>query len=545
MRRRTFLTGAGLALSGGASAYVWQTLRTYPSEVVHPGRQVGHLARDHAAHTRPFGAPHYTADVAIVGSGAAALACAWMLERHGMKRWVMLRGPQPDGNLASLQWPGQEEPLQAPGAAHYLPLPSPESTHVRDLLADLGVLEGDPRALAPPYDERALVHAPEERLWFAGEWREGLLPTEAVDAREAVEHARFFARIDAYRTGRGADGRRMFTVPLALASEDPGARALDAISFANWLDREQLTSPTLRAYLDYTCRDDFGAGAAQVSAWAGLHYFCARNGHAANAHPGAVLTWPGGLGELAQRIKHRLQLDRASSRALDLTALRVLDDDLGVSIVATTTGNAPPVHVRAQRVVLACPLHIGVRIAPMVDAIVPQAERPQTASWLVGNFLLNGFPRERPGVPLAWDNVIHASAGLGYVVSTHQWLRQARPAQTIFTSYRALATHTPDEARDWLDRAPPNELLDAAVHDLRTAYGWRFDAMVKRAQVRALAHAMAIPTPGFLSRPGIAALRQLDGRVLYAHADLSGLSVFEEAAWWGTEAARRLLASQP
>ena len=54
-------------------------------------------------------------------------------------------------------------------------------------------------------------------------------------------------------------------------------------------------------------------------------------------------------------------------------------------------------------------------------------------------------------------------------------------------------------------------------------------------------HAMAIPTPGFLSRPGIARLRESAGPIHYAHADLSGYSVFEEAAWWGDRAARRIL----
>ena len=38
------------------------------------------------------------------------------------------------------------------------------------------------------------------------------------------------------------------------------------------------TDPQLRWYLDYCCRDDYGAGMAQVSAWAGIHYFASRHG---------------------------------------------------------------------------------------------------------------------------------------------------------------------------------------------------------------------------------------------------------------------------
>lgn len=55
-------------------------------------------------------------------------------------------------------------------------------------------------------------------------------------------------------------------------------------------------------------------------------------------------------------------------------------------------------------------------------------------------------------------------------------------------------------------------------------------------------HAMATPDVGFLSRPGLLALREADGPVVFAHADLSGLSLFEEASYWGMRAARRVLA---
>ena len=42
-------------------------------------------------------------------------------------------------------------------------------------------------------------------------------------------------------------------------------------------------------------------------------------------------------------------------------------------------------------------------------------------------------------------------------------------------------------------------------------------------------HAMRIPTPGTRGDPALAALRQMHGRLAFAHAELSGYSVFEEA----------------
>jgi hypothetical protein len=35
--------------------------------------------------------------------------------------------------------------------------------------------------------------------------------------------------------------------------------------------------------------------------------------------------------------------------------------------------------------------------------------------------------------------------------------------------------------------------------------------------------------------------RAADGPILFAHADLSGFSVFEEASWWGYRAAMHAL----
>jgi hypothetical protein len=57
-----------------------------------------------------------------------------------------------------------------------------------------------------------------------------------------------------------------------------------------------------------------------------------------------------------------------------------------------------------------------------------------------------------------------------------------------------------------------------------------------------MGHAMIRPTPGFLSSPARAALVASPGPVFYAHSDLSGLSLFEEAQHLGIAAAEKVLA---
>lgn len=533
MLRRDFLKLSALAgLAGCSGPLPWQAP---PVRVHRPGMAAGHRVREGL----PLPDPARTrqCEVAILGSGVAGLFAAWRLAQQGFRDVCVLAGPEPFGNAAGAMLGG----LPCPTGAHYLPLPSQESAHVREMLAEFGILRGDPSSLRPEYDERALVHEPEERLFIAGAWQEGLLPQRGLSAAERQQLQAFLAELARFRQARGRDGLRAFAMPLALSSRDPEYRMLDGESFARWLERHGFTAPALRWYVDYCCRDDYGADSTRVSAWAGLHYFASRGGLAANAEEGAVLTWPDGLQTLAGRLK----AGAGAQTWLEGTALRVRERGRGVEVLCWDDARREAYAINAKRVVVAMPLHVAAHVVEGLRDFGFDRTRdlPASASWLVGNFLLRRFPQEAdPHTPLAWDNVVYRGAGLGWVVATHQWIRQARPAQTVFSAYHALDAGDPQARRAWLASAPPGELLALAGADLLAAYGPDFMAQVEQVDICLRGHAMAIPAPGFLSRPGIEALRAADQRILFAHADLSGLSVFEEAAWWGEQAARRILA---
>ncbi len=564
MDRRRFLIAAtatgGAALAGcdrlsaeSARFLAGVGLREPTPTVLRPGMTEGHALRDAGRWPEPDG--EVKTDVAILGSGAAGLSAAWQLARAGLRDFVVVDGPEFGGNAAS----GAFGDLPFPRGAHYLPLPSAESAHMREMLADLGIIESDPFSARPRFDERALVHAPEERLFFQGRWQDGLLPTEGIDDAEAAQHARFLARVEQLRQARGNDGRKVFAIPLAMASRDPSWTALDAQTFQQWLLAEGFTSPTLHWYADYCCRDDYGAGHDAISAWAGLHYFASRGGHAQNATDGAVLTWPDGLHGIVTRLSARI--GATTGRPGNSTggwrragmALRIEETGGGVEVLCAhppgAAGTMPRTwRLRARRVICAMPLHVAARIAPVRrHGFDPARDLPPHASWLVSSFGLRGFPPEAPGVPLAWDNVVYGARGLGYVVATHQWIRQAKPANTVFTAYCPLDAaaigkqQSPTDVRRWLAQAAPAELMDYASTDLRQVYGRAFWRHADRVEITARGHAMASPRPGFLFNAGARALREADGPILFAHADLSGLSVFEEAAWWGTRAALRIV----
>jgi hypothetical protein len=534
MERRRFLqtglgAGAALALPGCRQL----SHLGIPLTVLRPGMAEGHRLRDGAPQPAP--AREIRTGIVILGSGVAGLTAAWRLAKEGVDDFLLVNGPEPDGNAAGGRFDSPSGTLAYPRGAHYLPLPSPESTTVRELLAELGVIEANPFSTRPRFAETALVHAPDERLFFDGAWRDGLLPTDHVGADEAAQHRRFLAETGRLTHSRGSDGRRIFCVPLVQSSSDPAWRALDATPFRYWLSANGYTSPSLHAYLDYVCRDEYGAGPERVSAWAGLHYFASRGGQAENAADGALLTWPDGLAFLARGLRHRVP----ATRQMAGHALRINETGRGVDVLGIDA--AGPFVIHARKAICAMPLHVAAHLVPNIRnyGFDPALHLPPQAPWLVASFLLDGFPPEPADQPLAWDNVIHGSRGLGWVVATHQLIRAARPAHTVFTAYRALADRSPTEARRWLESASADELFTQASVDLQGRYGklelWR---RTRAIEITVRAHGMASPVCGSLANPGLAALRETDGRLLFAHSDLSGYSVFEEASWWGDRAAR-------
>jgi glycine/D-amino acid oxidase-like deaminating enzyme len=533
MRRRDFVLAAAAVAGGGAYAF-WNQQRIAAS-VLYPGRDQGHWLRDAASIPEPT--ESIETEVLIAGSGIAGLTAGWQLAKRGVRDVLTIPGPELHGNAAS----GQDGGLMFPTGAHYLPLPSAESWHMREMLSDFGIIQGDPFGEKPTYDERYLVHGPADRVLFRGAWQEGYLPSDDISPAEGEDHRRFFAIVDAYTAARGSDGRRAFVVPLEASSMDSRFRALDGMTFKAWLDGQGLHAPTLRWYLDYCCRDDYGRHDDEISAWAGLHYFCSRDSLAANAERGAVLTWPEGLDAVARHLEGAAGAAHRIPQS-SVARLRAVDGGVEAICVSNNNGTWRSFRVKARQAVAAMPLYVLQHV--LVDSarygFVPTRDLPTYAPWMVSNFIMRAFPEERPGAPLSWDNVVYEEPGLGYVVSTHQEIRLSRPERTVFTAYHALSDLEPSAARHWLDRADVADLATAAARDLRLAYGWRLPLCVERVEITVRGHGMAVPRPGFLSNAGRNALRATAGPIFFAHSDLSGLSLFEEAAWWGYRAGAQM-----
>jgi glycine/D-amino acid oxidase-like deaminating enzyme len=503
VNRREFLARLGAGAAAGASAAIVGCAPKVDPPLaggfVDDGGARGHRLRDRA----PVPAPRRTVrvPVVIVGGGIAGLSAAWWLDRRGMRDFAVLELEDHAGGNA--RW-GQNEVSRYPWAAHYVPVPGRHAVHVRELFAEMGVLRAD-----GSWDERMLCFSPQERVFTGGRWREGLESVLALSPGGPEEAARFRDLVQGFR----ASGE--FTIPSALGRRPS---PLDALPFGEWLRRQGFRSPGLLWYAEYGCRDDYGAGLADTSAWAGIHYFAARD-----PDPGPI-TWPEGNGAITRHLLSRVG-DRVRAGA---PVHRVEPAGRGVHVLA---GDA---EYLADAVVWAAPSFVASRVvegAPAVDFTY--------SPWLTANLTLHRLPAEGD-FPPAWDNVIHGSPALGYVDAAHQSLATTR-GRTVWTYYWALAHLPPAQARRELLRRPWREWAELILADLARAHP-DIRRCVERVDVMRMGHAMVRPTPGFLASPTRAALAQSPGPVFYAHSDLSGLSLMEEAQDHGIAAAERVLA---
>lgn len=516
--RREFL---GAATVG--AAFGWAGCNAAPrftGAIVGPDRALGHRLRDRDLPPPESSERH---DVVILGGGIAGLAAARSLALRGLRDVVLLElEPETGGNSRS----GINAVSAHPWGAHYLPLPGAQANEVRQLLAELGVVTGFDAQARPIYREEYLCHDPAERLFVHGRWQEGLIPQLGLDPGERDQVSAFLQRMEAFRHQSGADGRPAFAIPVDRSSQDPMLLDLDRITMARWMDREGFQAAPLRRYVNYCCRDDFGAGIDRVSAWAGIHYFAARSGVAANAPTHSVLTWPEGNGWLAARLREQVP---AGQIRTGHAVFGIRHDDRGAEIDVFDAAKNRSLRIECRALIAAIPRFVYRRVHGL-----PPDPHLHYPPWMVANLTLDSRPESR-GMPLCWDNVIDGSDGLGYVDAGHQSLFP-HPRRTVLTYYRPLDSADPATARAEALKADWSHWCDLTLDDLSVAHP-DLRRRIEHLDVQVWGHGMIAPAPGFIWGHRPAALTQREGAVYFAHSDMSGISLFEEAYTRGLHAA--------
>lgn len=537
LTRRTFF-GKCAALLATAATPGWLPTGCSPARNIPVGGKImgasaaaGHKLRgDHALFAQPPSQVHHC-EYVIVGGGVAGLSAARRLKAAGVESFCVLElEEQAGGNAAS----GHNGICANPWGAHYLPLPNPDQAELLDFLRECGAITGFDAAGVPVYNDYYLCFDPKERLYLNGYWQDGLIPHFGVPGADQAQIRTFLERMQTFRTARGTDGRYAFNLPVDASSADAQYRDLDRITMLDYLRSQGLTSPYLTWYVDYCCRDDYGTTAGDTSAWAGIHYFAARRGVAANAEGSTVLTWPEGNGWLVTQLARHAAGNIKTGRLV--YAVTPAGEAVHVDYLDVRSGTTG--RVTAGKCLVAAPQLVAGRLLKGVPARPGTAPAAFTYSpWMVANLTLLPFP-DRQGSPLSWDNVVYGGASLGYVNARHQHLRShPGPGPQVVTYYLPLSHTDPVTARTEALARTHAEWVDLLTKDLAAAHP-DLGKYLQRVDVWLWGHGMVRPVPGFVwGEARRQAAAPVAGRVFFAHSDLSGISLFEEAFYHGNRAA--------
>lgn len=533
--RRELLT-AFLGMPALWSAGCGQAPPPLPAgEIVGPALEIGHRLREGY---RPVAAADawQNVPVVIVGGGVAGLAAAWRLQRAGYHDYVLLELEEQGGGTARC---GQSSISAFPWGAHYLPAPFASNRALVALLEEMEILEGHDALGEPIVREEFLCRDPEERIYYRGHWYEGLYLHAGATADDTRQLRAFLKEAERWAAWKDSRGRRAFSIPLAAASDDAEVTALDRQTMADWLDQRQFHSPRLRWLVNYACRDDYGLTIEQTSAWAGLFYFAARQ-RQSGGESQPLITWPEGNGRLVAHLQatagKRVRLGQA------VTEIATAERGLHVTTVAgRTLRDASPAVAgyRADHVIFAAPQFLAKYLVRQYREQPPaHLSEFEYGAWMVANLQLRDRPETTRGFPLAWDNVLYESPSLGYVTATHQRGQDYGP--TVLTYYYPLCEASPRVARERLLSLDWAAWADIVLTDLSHAHR-DIRELTTKLDVMRWGHAMIRPRPGFLWGAARQAARLPRGNLYFAHSDLSGLPLFEEAFYHGVAAAEQVL----
>lgn len=489
--RRKFLSAGLLGLSQKSD-------RRIEGAIIDDSHLLGHRLRDHAQFQKPR--EQVRVPLVIAGGGIAGLSAAWRLDKRGFHDFTVLELEKSAGGNSRY---GENEVSAYPWAAHYLPVPNRNATLVREICEEAGLIQ-DGR-----FDERHLCHSPQERIFLHGRWQEGLEPESGVSREHKQQFRRFEQRIEEF--ARSGD----FTIPIRVG----GQTALDRISMLDWLRREGFTSPYLDWYVNYACRDDYGSLVGETSAWAGIHYFAARE-----HDERGPLTWPEGNGFL---VKHMLR--RVGKYVRPAAMVTRIERQGRAYVVATERA-----EYRCDAVIWAAPTFL----LPYVFAGAPPVDGLVYSPWVTANLTLDRLPREH-NAELAWDNVIYDSPSLGYVVATHQSLR-SRIDRSVWTWYYAIADGRPADVRRMLLEKDWSYWKELILADLERGHP-EIRQCVSRIDVMRFGHAMVRRVVGWMWGEKRRRLAEWGDALILANSDVSGISIFEEAQYRGVQAADRVL----
>lgn len=466
-------------------------------------------------------------DFLIIGAGITGLSAARQLKKSGVEDFLVVEMETTTGGNSNF---GQNKYSNYPLGAHYLPLPNFEDKTLLEFLFESKIITHFENG-KPIFDENQLCFDPKERLFIRNNWQEDLIPKFGLSNEAEVQFERFFALMNELKESKDDQGLYHFMLPLHMGSKSDKFKYLDDMTMKEWLLCQQLQNEDLFWYVDYCCKDDFGLGIEFVSAWAGVFYFAARKHN--TSYTDSVLTWPEGNGRLKQHLEVGVK-DHIKTQQLafdvenqnDKIEVKVFDDHLQETILYKT-----------KQLICCTPTFVSSYLFSDRKNLKSFDYAPWfTATLTLGSVDLND------SYPLCWDNVIHQGQGLGYIYNQHQSLAQVHEHK-VLTYYYAFSSSNSKKVRKKLYAMKEEELKKLIFEDLNKAHP-NIEQHVISVSIFKLGHGMVSPRPGFIfGEEKKRATLSNDAKIHFAHSDLSGISVFEEAFHQGVNVVNKIVNS--
>ena len=129
---------------------------------------------------------------------------------------------------------------------------------------------------------------------------------------------------------------------------------------------------------------------------------------------------------------------------------------------------------------------------------------------------------------------------MGYIYDQHQNLNQ-NLSEKVITYYKSFSEEEVNKSRKKLFSLTEEELKKIVLDELKLAHPLIEDYILEMS-FHKIGHGMIAPIPNQIFGAESENLRKnIDDRIYFAHSDLSGISIFEEAFHQGINAAKQML----
>ena len=528
VNRRHFLKYSLLGVTGAVSA-VWaaryfQSLKKKISYVNHDQSMLGHRIRDNSVDIKITEVQKI--QTVILGAGISGLTAGHFLKKSGYHQFQIFEMSERAGGNSDCF---ESKNGKAPWAAHYLPIIRNDDPVLADFLLENNIITDIQNGL-PVYNEEYLCHSPQERLLYKGSWQEGsLLPQQHLSESSSQKINDFLKLTNELKNRKGSDGKFLFSIPVDKSSQDIEWKKLDQISFYEFIVSKDFQCEELDWYIQYALADDFGCSWKSVSAWAGLHYFCSRNGISANTEEQSVLTWPEGNSFLSECLQKNL----SENIQLNRQVIRVSQSGQHYEVIFKNIQTQEYFKVKAEKVIFALPRFT----APSLITDYPQLKTAQYFPWLVSQILVERSILEKRS-SLCWDNVKYGEKGLGYINNHHQTVTQSQQ-QVLLTLYYSFFEGQASEARSAISKWSAQQTQEFILNELKKIHP-EIEESIESIDYKFLGHGMIAPTVNFIWKNRLLDFKEQWKGIHFSHSDMSGISVFEEAFHQGHKAALKV-----